>query len=879
MKNRNEKTFVFCQKLKIQNLSQELKQFYSDIQTDYKRIAQFLIRNSGYGYCYLDQQGNSRTVSAGPRNISANLAQLIKILAKGGTLATNAYGIIYDKYQSTGESKSTCKAGIYIKEVNQEKAAKLLTDIVKEYSLDKDEWVNYRNEFFRTKGEKKDFDSIWKKAVKKLPGNESANLVTALKKENVFPKASQGDNYNYCTALFDMVISFFSGWVANGELHQQNRENLKQTIEKYNENPVYVALRDFSVYLQTQNYGLTGRVLKNLLAMRDKNANPDSNVTTIFAEFAKNAVLLAAKPQELYAAFYGVKEYWKLQRMKEYISVPNFDKDYQVPFGLTGKGFSFVLESAEGKLTAQIKGCGSVVCYRSYYFSDLTVTPKTQAFEINFCHRVKSNKPHLAVAGKNIRAVIKEMKIQKRDGEFYLYLPYSITHDVANFNSGTFFQTASPKPEAIQALPNNLTIASFDMNISTPLTGSKCLMTKAAVEGKLKGLHYGSGDLLAAPVIISKNTNLSNQLVALSNKMNKLKGIIKDYKLANKTNTPLHPDAVAWLEEQSVELPPCGLRHRIQKVLKKLTGDFKKIKQRCRDNGHTELSENIRLLQVWDMAQSLHTAYTNIHVKNQSQVVFFKKANDKRANFRDFVSKKFASEMVKYAEGCNLAFVEDIDLDFDRDSDFNSLSRLFAAGQLKKAIENAFNKQGMAVTFVQPALTSKTDPVTGELGFRPKPKDHLPKENLYVVRDNKIGVLHSDIAASLNVLLVGLNHSVYPRRVYVKNSLIAKKESNNQRITSFLNTRMLSKTYFSTGAEKLVETKEKPNELLDSWVYVTPDGYISEKQKQEREALLKVQIMDLRKNGVPLQEFSLTPEPLTTYKGFQVKQVLDLAVS
>jgi len=517
-------------------------------------------------------------------------------------------------------------------------------------------------------------------------------------------------------------------------------------------------------------------------------------------------------------------------------------KDYQIPFGLTGRGMKFEIHSSKEDVRVKIKD-SEIVCSHSHYFHNLKVENGKNKFDITFCHKLRDRKKE--VYGDIIKSEVKEIKILNKDGEYYLYLPYTINYSEDNFKLQNFFMTASPKsslamkdgkcelvtpikgkkPEVL--VFDSINVAGFDLNLSTPIT-----VTNA---------HWPIKPQQTVSNILCSDTPLSKRIKTLSNTFVKLTDCMRSYKKSVRLNVPLVKEDVDWI---TAEANVSGsLRYQLQVIMTKLKKKERKIKHECRRNGHNNLSENVRLLELMDASFSLHKCYININAHDRKNCVYAL-VNDERKNFRDFVSKQFGSIVARHCKATkvNVAFLEDLDFRGDFDNDTNSLSRLFAAGQLKKSIYMALEKVGIGCVFVPYAGTSRTDPVSADFGDR----DKLDKTKLYVIRDDVVGKIHSDLAASLNVLLVGLSHSIVPYKFWMNKD---GKIKDGKRIKTFL-------------AKRKFEFPKN----YSGWVYVTPSGLCTEEQKKAFVARIKHVLL----TTTHCQNFDINGSGITTYKAFTV---------
>jgi IS605 OrfB family transposase len=283
-----------------------------------------------------------------------------------------------------------------------------------------------------------------------------------------------------------------------------------------------------------------------------------------------------------------------------------------------------------------------------------------------------------------------------------------------------------------------------------------------------------------------------------------------------------------------------------------------------RKDGYKNLSECIRLVECLDACASMTTSYQRIHLMANQQLQQIKKFDMSRANFRDFITRKIAYALVKKATDCNIVFVEDLNFAFNKDNDNNSLLRLFTPATLLKYIKEGLEKIGVEVVEVNKAGTSKSDPITGNLGWR----NDQNSSQLFVERNGKIGFIDCDPAASLNILLNGLNHSVCPYKVFIK-----KKSDNKQRISRFwLEKFKNTKIKLFKNAKEHIDTKGK---LIDNeYIYYHAGKIMTEKQHYQLENKIKDYAKGLIKDqSVGLSEikkFDITDCGTMGYRNFTV---------
>lgn len=799
-----------CQFVKVKSLPLEIESFYDDLQNDYKKMMQFLIAGSGLGHLVWENDV-ARTIEAGEQTHA-----VIGAFASGGKGAENCYGLFYKNYKPLARRTKKSKEYKFFTNLNNaeyfaEKASKLK-------SFSEEELQVYRNR--HQNGES--VEILWHEASSAL-GSRAGKLLAGADK--VFPAVARPNDIEYCKALAFMLASSFSSWVQCHANHLAETANLQEKLKskQLECGRAYNCLLSFSDSLESRGYGLSKKVLKKILTYARERIEPEAFFTIPFSELANHPELLSFDDKAIFSAYYAVKLHWRLRNRRKYISMPRLT-DYQVPFGMTGRGYKFDM-SNNGHLAFQIKG-HNIECFNSSYFSDLQVVKNGNTFLIKFRHKLKDAKKEVYKDWLN--AKLNEIKLLRRNGEFYIYLPYTIEHKETNFDIAKQFQKAD-----FSAVPPTR-VAGFDLNLNIPIT-----VTYADWDGKeCKNVKSE---------ILCNETSLSGQLRSLVNEFKELLKVLRNYKSAVKNKVDLDKESAEWLGSL-LTVPYGNYRHQIQLVMAKLNKRKKQLAYRCRKNGHRNLSENIQLLRLIDVSRSLRQAFINIHIYDNSKYIHAV-FDVKRMNFRRFVSRQFGAVIAGFAikHSIGVAFREDLDIQGDFDNDRNDLGRLFASGQLCKHIDEALEKVGVACVAVPPDGTSRTDPVTGYVGYR----DALNKTCLYVLRDGQIGKIHADIAASLNVLLRGCNHSVYPYKMYLKKGKLCR---NGKRVDAFLSKRQLPDFGKYTG-----------------YVYVTPNGFWTKNQRDQ----WVEQIKDQSQAGHPVPDFAINGNSINSYNAFKVVEVLE----
>lgn len=800
-----------CQFLKVKSMPLKVEALYSTIQEDYKKVMNFLVDGSGKGY--IDWKDDVPNIIE-PGNKVHNV---IDAFAAGGNKAGNCYGVFYKQYKPLRGRTKKSKEYKFFKNLGDNEFFE--ENVGKLKSLSVEELQAYRTRLYS--GES--VDKLWQEASLLL-GSAAGKLLPGA--ESLFPPASRPGDIDYCKALTDMVGASFSSWA---KCHKKHLEDTALLEEKFTSKQkecgkVYECLFAYSEALEKVGYGLSKKVLTKVLKFAREQSEPEPFFAIPFNEINKHPELIAFSDKEIFTAYYTIKMYWRLRSRKKYISKPRLN-DYQMPFGMTGRGYEFDMYVENGRIIFDIQG-NKIQCFNSSYFSDMQVTKNGDGFLLKFRHKLKD--PKKEVYKDWIIAELKEIKLLKKDGEFRVYLPYTIKYDDANFNLAKKFSKAD-----FSAMPF-ARLAAVDLNINVPITA-----TVAEWDGVAPKIIKSE--------IIAGETALSGELRSLVGEFKKLVQLLKDYKAAFRNKTDLDKESVEWLQS-NLTGPYGNYRHQIQLLMANLNKHKKRLLFKCRKNGHNNLSENIQVLRLIDVCRSLQNSYTNLHVYDRNKYIPAK-FDEKRANFRDFVSRQFGSIIVKYCQenAVNVLFREDLDVRGDFDDENNYLARLFASGQLGKRIDEALQKISIGCSAVPPDGTSRTDPVSGYVGYR----DEYNKTCLYVLRNGKIGKIHADVAASLNVLLRGCDHSVYPYKFYVKKGKLVK---NGKRMDAFLTKRKLSDFGTYTG-----------------YIYVTPNGFWT---KQQRDAWVG-QIKHLVLLNRNVENFSISGPAVCSYDAFKTREVLE----
>lgn len=464
----------------------------------------------------------------------------------------------------------------------------------------------------------------------------------------------------------------------------------------------------------------------------------------------------------------------------------------------------------DDNLNVKINNIENFKLYKSHYLGNAKFTEEDRGYTVRFCHQVKTRNQEHRNYNKEIQGKLKQLGLVKQNNEFYINLSISIEENKVNNDIKYFMQSADLKKIEInlEKTPDEMTFASVDLNISNPITATKAKFYKNDHSKPLKSFGYGSGEFIEHPTFLVENGIHNNKIIKITNDCYMLKKIIKNFKQIKNHNAKFEfiKKEIDFLKIENENLNQ--LRYKIQSQIKIIKNQLANYSELLRKTGYNNLADCIRLLEAKDMYASLISSYERIHLLPGKSMPQKKKFDNTRANFRKLITRKLAYKIVDYAHDCNAVFVED--LNFDSDSDKNYLLRLFHCQTLLKFIEEGLNKRGIAMILTDKNGTSKVDPVTGELGYRDK-KD---KSKLYVKRNDKIVYIDSDLAACVNIMLKGTNHSICPYNFLLSND----EESDKQRI----------KTFKKLTGKDIPKSKER--------IYCFhPDKFISQSEKKQME--------------------------------------------
>jgi hypothetical protein len=881
-----------CQSVLVTHMPAEVAKYYDNLQKDHHDYLPQMILWGGNGFMEMTSDKTFAVVTPEEsRRRCLELYQgnekLVDLLPKAME-DSSFHGLFYPEYKSRnvarrqGERYKLLQGFATMCDEDYAKAVKFLTSNVKDTSKELWDSCRYRLQ----NGEK--VDVIWRELSPYLKGDVISQI------NNIHKFTCRDSSYGYTTALKAMLVADYSGWK---EINTQRCDlilEMRERFEEYrNKVPVlYTLMCELDAEMTNQNYGLTKRIFYKSKKSINSSNSPYMPVILTLRQ-VKYLPLLEATKEDLAIAVsawdLGIMLKWRMP----YIRFLTSRKDYPVPFGLTGTGHKWgVTVSPKGGLEFTIPGLTNqrVRTAPSDYFFSPEVTPCKNGYNFSFCHRLKIRKKgnSLRPCSERFQTTIREFGLLKRKDRFYIRISYEMVVPERQVQLQRFFRSSDPlktdKDRATFArlFDTPVRVAAFDTNISDPLVVAKAEIARDEGHGPLKVLDFGTGKLLESRIVCS-DTSFARGIAKFTSACRKLRDVIREYKSVCKKQAEGYPLFTKLSEGSQVFLRNISknksdnTRMLIQTAVHRLRTFLRKYHYKVWLTGYRELSEAIRILDFTDQYAYLTSSYNNLHIPPGSKESVYSKRlvsgkDSRRQRMRKHISRLLAARAIREAKDCDLIFFEDIDAGFEEGGK-NSISKLFAAGQWKEAVEQAAEKAGKVVVFVSPDGTSKIDPVTGLCGVRRadvKQQEFsgipVDKSKCYIERDSGVGVINSDVMAAINVLLVGLAHSVGVYKFYVSKGQV---KSSGVRLQRFLNLNFgTTKVSFYEEDGKITTAGGKPYTGL---VYVDGGELVSLDIRQKRQKDLAEKIKDLLMSGKKIPGFDVTPDSHTTLRAFIAK--------
>jgi hypothetical protein len=475
-------------------------------------------------------------------------------------------------------------------------------------------------------------------------------------------------------------------------------------------------------------------------------------------------------------------------------------------------------------------------------------------------------------------------------------------------------------------LSDTIVVSGVDLNIRNPVAICTVKINKNGV-GSFHALDYGCGELIRKPFFAAADGPRIQRLIYLNKDCSKLIDAIREYKSAYhnyifgvEQEFKISDETMSWLLtakvskktyqrianpndqmqfyakmklERTIErlkkiylgrndmpipirVPVVDtIRPYIEAKINKIRRLLGRIHKEQRATGYKDISYMIQLLSTSDKYHSLIQSYQRIHLLPNESLPRRVTINTKRQNWRLFVSRKIAACIVAGVSDSDLVFLENLSSNYDSDNDNNSLSRLFCGPTLIKIIKQALNKVGIACLQINKDGTSKTDPLTGMIGYRAN------KNNLVVKRNDTYVRIDADLAAATNILLKGLSHNICPYKFRIKPSEISPEQKtddsevldNSKRITRFFKEHLrITKPIFiqdTTGIKVVKKATKKDLVLSDAYVYFRCGCFFTYEEHRRQEAEINEnECKDGKYALLPMTD--VTPDGIRIYENFRV---------
>ena len=866
-----------CNSMKVSVENLTVEKWYEDLQDDYRKFFNIFYPLMGIGYGVMTDDVIEYVE---PKEMPDDeIGKWLKCFLEKGTNNSSSYSFFYDKF----ENKLAKKTEYIVKFINNIPTA-TDEDLLKDSRLTPQEWRDISQQI-QIQG----LDAVWETILSKILVNPKRQLGQMMRNQ-IAERCHRPDNKNYCTILTKMLGESLRSQNEKYKFHVKETQELEATVVKYR-SPKAELLLKFCQQIQSE-CGCNKWVLTKLF--KDQATTKEQPNLFFAIEKRDSDEFKELQDIDLNKDYKYVKGMLALAKRKKYPTQPNKNNDPSIPIGLTSYGNFNITTDTSSKVWFDLPFLEtSLETNGSHYFYGLQavrgegkeIDPKTNKektfqedyFDITFRHKVKTPKKH--EVGDEIKGNLKSISLQRRKGDMYVKLAYTINHPKANERLAYFFRTADASQYDLSKLPDTITVGGIDLNIVNPLCGVKAKITKGDFSGPIQSFQFGSGRIISPPRVIISSSKDEQNLVDLRNKCKKIKAAIKMYKANKFKDIPMSADMMEFLENTAMsdnckayckihEGKPQKTALLIGLAMKYVKTKYRALKYKMRAQGHKNVADSIRLIEVMDQMASLTSSYERIHLKPGESLPTKKKFDKKRANFKKYVVGTLAAAVAKEYKECNIVFVEDLESNFDEDNNNNSLTRLFSPKMLIGGITQALENIGVQVVLTDKRGTSQTDPVTGKLGYR----DISQKEKLFVDRDGKLGYIHADCAASLNVLLCGINHNVRPYKFYVAKEKDdeTEQENNGKRMKKFTNVKYrTNKLKLKVENHQIIHDenlKAKAKDRLYGYFYFREDRILTTQEHFEQRNALK----DRQQNALRIEEFDLNPDQTGTYNNYRL---------
>lgn len=859
-------TVMRCCPVRIKNYDPELESFYNDMQEDYKKYCELFLNCMEIGYTKFDENNNLIVIEPEEQikkrnQYLKNNSEIIKAASTfcslyfaGQTSSSSNYSCFYKDFEPSSAARYNKRLMDHPEEF--EKISETNTGLKK---LTVAEWQKHAKKIKNlNESEKKEY---WNKYIgEKVVNDDRSTGVFLRKKLNI--KCNRPEDKDYCTQLSEMIYRTLRSIKEKYDFHVAEWNKNKTKVDAFINDELFIHFQNIlkksiKDKMEISPYML-GLAVKGIFKKPKKNKFCQDKIDYLIKkmdvekyDFTK--CMNMVENLEFYENFKSKKKY------------PMFPKlnDYKIPFGLTSIGkFSFTKNENifEGKIANY-----NFSCYQSCYFDNLEINKNENSYQIKFNHIVKNNKnKYKTPSSPTIEGVVKEIGLLRKNGYFELTIPFHLAINQDNQQLQNFFRTASPTKEQFKSLKSDFIAVGVDLNLQDPLVITKGVVSKIQ-KYPLQVRDFGFSKILKTQVLI-ESTDLSDEIKNFCKDIRLLKVCIKEIKKYKNKAEDVPFDTCLYLGEASTNNYSL-LRCKFQDKIKTIKSKLKYYWNRNRAIGNNDIAAMLRLLQAEDEYRSLISSYERFHLKAGESLLAVRKFNYKRINLKEDFLKKLANKLTKYCieNDVSLIFIEDLDSEQNSKNSRqdNSLIRLFSAKGITDAIKNSAEKYGIYCVEIDKKGTSKTDPVTGKLGYR----NECNKSDLFVIRQNKKLCLNADMSASQNIFLKGIDRSIIPYSFYWPKS----SKELGKRITVFLKS-MFKTTkirFYQNQNELIPSTKKLKTEEYFGTIYYSNNKFYSKDQQIEKQKQIEDKFMDKSVDLNKIEKIDVNLDTKKSYANFQ----------
>lgn len=897
---KDEKTFIRSQPLLVKSIDDSCVVIYDDLQADFRKFFYQFFKWLGIGYGIRNEDGTFSFISeeeakeARQKELGENEATAIaflKALLSKGTKSSSCYSVFYEDFVGKEKANLTESKKAFLEEIKKDLTLEKIQEKIKNNSqlnkISAEEWLQLGQSGMS-------IEEIWEKVSKRLV-DEDRGLGTKLR-EALSISCLRPKEHGYCVILTDMVKRSLASCFTKYHNHLEEIEKIKEDTQRKEERAdkdVLSEANKLSDILKEKNSGLSKTVLLTAVRLAKEGESGDNpGIELAKLEIVNNNLqhLLSANKKQLLYAWDVIKLNRKLRSKRPSPLIPEFKNDFLVSIGRSSRG-GFTMSKNGHDIEFKLGrrgGWGEMTCSPSHYYGDLKITPAKggKGYPIAFRNKLKirgKNKHHEEKYGELMEGVVNEVGLKRVNDRFYIYFTYNFTRPNTSFDIQRFFSTSQPNKELIDKLPEEIYVAAVDLNMFNPISIAKAKLSRNG-EGKLEALDYGRGDIIDGPKFLATRGKRCGTLRNLKQEISFVKKAIGEYKTTKKSSDHgglgMSQETLDALETQC---PEGNVRYKIQYCIKDIKKRLNQLAYEIRKKGDSNLAELIALLDCKDEFDSLTKSYDRMHLKPGEMLTQATrpKRNAKRTNTRDDINRKIANTIAKDLKGFDnrgVVFIEDFEsnTDSDENNDTNRMVRLFNARKILDHLKEALEKRGIGMVEVDKSGTSKTDPITGKTGWR---NEYNTNKLLFLENDNTLLEVDCDTAASLNVLLKGLCHSVVPFSFLFRS---AKKKAGGKTTERYgkRNTRFLKDMFGTTNVNFFVDengvvnaTKKTPENMVQPNTRVFfHEGLIISKEERSR---IQEEIKRLYKSGVKPRKIDLTNPEIESYNNFSHSKMLD----